>query len=186
MLRRTNLKQGGTLQRVRGAGEEVTCTECGGGSQHGFKRGLCPACYERARRRARGAKPRVRGTCSRDDCDRPHYGKGECEPHYRETVRRAKGIGPRAPRQVVECSHKDCTEPTHGRGLCRIHYSRDYYRRNAGTIARKAAGRQREPKRTQRTVDEGTTTVHWPRWGEDGTWTCPVCGETFRQEEVAA
>ena len=26
---------------------------------------------------------------------------------------------------------------------------------------------------------DALTVTHWPRWGEDGKWQCPACGEVF-------
>jgi len=93
------------------------------------------------------------------------------------------------PRQLkvpAACSEDECSRPFHARGLCKIHYWRDYYRRRqeGAVTPRSTPGAQR----VQRGVwqEEGDVgTVHWPRWGDDGTWACPVCGEVFHRQQEA-
>lgn len=58
--------------------------ECGRPvGKYGNSSTICPRCYDRNRRRARGIGPRhVILTCTRDDCDAPHVAKGLCSKHY--------------------------------------------------------------------------------------------------------
>lgn len=61
-------------------------------------------------------------TCSVEGCDRPHYGKGLCNPHYLRQRRRGT-TEPWQPPERAACSIEGCDQPeyAHQSGLCNKH-----------------------------------------------------------------
>lgn len=67
-------------------------------------------------------------TCSLGDCDRPHYAKGYCRPHYFRWSRFGDPLAGTPIRRRKEtrgtCSVKDCHRPHYCQGWCQSHYNR--------------------------------------------------------------
>lgn len=57
--------------------------------------------------------------CSKDECDRRHYGKGLCVNHYNSQYRASVKANP-----VLLCGIEGCGRAHNARGLCNTHYQR--------------------------------------------------------------
>ena len=56
-----------------------------------------------------------KSTCRHESgCDRPAFGRGLCQPHYRELLD--------TERPEKKCTRGDCDEPFWAKGLCKKHY----------------------------------------------------------------
>jgi hypothetical protein len=68
--------------------------------------------------------------CSVEGCDRKHYAKSLCGPHYQQVrhFREAElaAIPKRAKYAGIQCSKSDCDKQAYGLGLCKPHYQREY------------------------------------------------------------
>ena len=72
-------------------------------------------------------RPRIQDKCSVDGCDRLHYGRGMCRPHFYRWRRNGTpgkaSIGQRLP-TGLPCSIHGCDRRGHTSGLCNAHYLR--------------------------------------------------------------
>ncbi len=72
------------------------------------------------------SRRRQRGTCTVEDCDRPHKALGYCEAHYKQLYR----LGYTAPQPIRRaergriCSVPGCERKHRSHGLCRLHLCR--------------------------------------------------------------
>lgn len=79
-------RHGSTAERPRG--NKDPCWFCG--ELETVAKGLCKVCYERQKRNGTPDYVKIRGTCSKEGCDRPHAAKGLCDYHYRLTRERKR------------------------------------------------------------------------------------------------
>lgn len=135
------------------------------------------------------------GVCS--DCGKttePHKRvKGRCNPCYRTTLRRERGIAER--RLLPEtCQYADCNEPHFAKDRCRRCYQRDRRRERAANRTVKdmppiAPGETRrfviaEPEHVftgHWNVQPDVTVIHWPVKGHPFPYTCPDCGVEIKE-----
>jgi len=58
-------------------------------------------------------------TCTEPGCDRPHFGRGLCQNHYKQRQRRGT-----LPPIWTGCEVEGCDRPHEARHLCAMHYQR--------------------------------------------------------------
>jgi hypothetical protein len=64
-------------------------------------------------------------TCSISGCERPHFARGWCSPHWQRNRRYGDPLGGGPMRQPPrECSVEGCFKRMMAKGLCRAHYYR--------------------------------------------------------------
>lgn len=161
----------------------MTCSTCGGDSKR-FRKGLCTACYERARRADRGHKGRPRferKPCIVDGCERitkDHPVNGRCNRHYDEQKRRREGIMPRVKKLPEQCKEPDCDRFSERRRMCMMHYHRWLRAYHSGNpIYRKAAEMPAKTARGVWTIGPEKTILCWPPRNAGLDWRC-TCGRT--------
>jgi hypothetical protein len=65
----------------------------------------------------------LKRTCSIEDCEKVHEGRGFCKKHYSEFIRRRDGVNPKVYRPK-ECIVDGCNKPHLGLNYCNSHYLR--------------------------------------------------------------
>jgi len=87
------------------------------------------------------SKGEIMRICDLESCERPHYGRGLCRTHLRQTN---EGKIPGAIREYVPgrtgCGSPGCDKPHHGKGLCRTHYKRVQRGGQLGPLLRQGTG----------------------------------------------
>ncbi len=175
------------------------CARCGTTGATSWRKSYCRPCYEAARIAKIQADPNA-ALCERDGCNEKARRRGRCDTHYREILRREKGIQPRpvVRKAKLQCSTEECDELVHAKGLCIRHYQNDLRRRKLESRKLQGYGNSgsrgtekwlpKEPKGDPRGHwDErpNVTVVHWIPRKATLPWTCPHCREVF-EESIAA
>ena len=197
-----------TLQKKR----TLDCINCGKAftTSHPKKLYCSRMCGNAARMAARTPKTRTdnpRGTCTREECDRPHHAKGLCNRHYAQSIyvpkvrtdqtcqqcgstysptgRRQHYCSPQCQRRALvdhgpkQCSIPGCTRGHRARGLCQAHLKREY--RKQGMITPEPWGDRRKARDQERRARKAGATIgptFTPTQVFDrDQWKCQLCGE---------